>query len=114
MPALLGAKRFAPSLALDLFAKLANTLVVLLCDEGLAVCERAVAQYMLLHRWALRVLDEWPELRPLLRARLAAFLPRAPAGATAKQEVPALGEWYPPQAGCIRGSTSDPCMMVLI
>jgi hypothetical protein len=85
--------KFAPEMCLEVFAKAVNTLVVLVCDKGQAMSERAAKSLCLLQRWALRCLEEWPHLRPQLNARLRLFMKSAQH--RTKQAEPNLGELLP-------------------
>jgi len=85
--------KFAPEMCLEVFAKAVNTLVVLVCDKGVAMSERACRSLCLLQRWALRCVEEWPQLRPQLNARLKLFCKAEKH--RGKDVEPNLGELLP-------------------
>lgn len=82
---------FQPDFAIEVFSKMINTLVVLICDKGIAFSERAARAYCLLHRWALRCMQEWPELKLYVDGRIDSFC-RGQQHRSKEQE-PNLGEF---------------------
>lgn len=82
---------FQPDLVIEVFSKMINTLVVLICDKGIAFSDRAAKAYCLLHRWALRCMEEWPELKLHVDRRIDSFC-RGPQHRCKEQE-PNLGEF---------------------
>jgi len=64
---------FRPEMALEVFSKMINTLVVLVCDKGIAFSDRMAKSYCLLHRWALRCIEEWPELQQFIDGHVDSF-----------------------------------------
>lgn len=84
---------FQPEQTLEVFAKMVNTLVVLVCDKGIAFSERAAKAYCQLHRWALRCIEEWPDLQRYVDARVDKFC--CGEGHRSKDAEPSLGEFMP-------------------
>lgn len=79
-----------PEMVLTFLTKMMNTQVVLLCDKGIAVSEVALIGYCQLHRLLLAVIQNFPELKLVVRKRLDDFLHK-PETRT-KEFTPSLGE----------------------
>lgn len=92
LPKLLPHRRsgFQPDMALEVFSRMINTLVVLICDKGISFSDRAAKAFCLLHRWALRCMEEWPELKIYVDKRIDDFC-KGPQYRCKEQE-PNLGE----------------------
>merc|ERR1712194_836566 len=83
--------RFHPLMCLEVIPKLMNTMVVLLCDKGLEVSERALDGYFMLWR-LLGACVETYGLQGTVLLRLKKFLD--PANRI-KEKVPSLGDFLP-------------------
>ncbi|KAJ3046112.1 Ubiquitin-conjugating enzyme E2 2 [Rhizophlyctis rosea] len=88
-----GSKVFAPDMVLEVIPKMMNTLIVLLCDHGMAVSARAVECYFLLHRLLMGFFDVYPILRTKIETQVATFI-RSENNRT-KEAMPSLGDFLP-------------------
>lgn len=77
-------------MVLTLLTKMMNTQVVLLCDKGIAASEAVLLGYCHLHRLLLAVMDTFPELKIVVRKRLADFAQKPET--RVKERTPSLGE----------------------
>lgn len=75
---------------LTFLTKMMNTQVVLLCDKGIAASEVALIGYCQLHRLLIAVMNTFPELKAVVRGRLADFAQRPET--RVKEFTPSLGE----------------------
>jgi len=85
------ASRFHPFMVLEVLPKLMNTMVVLLCDKGLGVSDRALDGYFQLWRLLLASVQTYG-LQKEVSTRLLSF--RTPENRT-KENVPSLGDFLP-------------------
>jgi len=83
--------QFQPDMVIEVFSKMINTLVVLICDKGLAFSDRAAKAYCLLHRLALRCLEQWPDLKHHIDKRIDTFC--RDQKHRSKEAEPNLGEF---------------------
>ncbi|KAJ3056667.1 hypothetical protein HK097_005344 [Rhizophlyctis rosea] len=84
---------FQPDMVLEVIPKMMNTLIVLLCDHGMAASTRAVECYFLLHRLLMALLDTYPLLRGKVNRQIEAFI-QSESNRT-KSATPSLGDVLP-------------------
>jgi hypothetical protein len=64
---------FIPVMILNVLPRLMNTMVVLLCDKGVAVCDAVIDGYTRLHRLFYACVSHFSTLRAEIQNRLKAF-----------------------------------------
>ena len=84
---------FRPDMVLDVLPRLMNTMVVLLCDKGVAVCDAALDGFCRIHRLFLACVQLYSDLRATVDDTLKKFA-RSEAGRS-KSRVPSLGNFVP-------------------
>ncbi|KAI8915227.1 hypothetical protein DFJ77DRAFT_430533 [Powellomyces hirtus] len=89
-----GTSIFRPDMALDVLAKMMNTLIVLLCDKGIAASSHALEGYFLLHRLMAAFVDTYPALQNEVENRIGAFV-MGTDNNRHKNAVPSLGHLLP-------------------
>ncbi|KAJ3165049.1 Ubiquitin-conjugating enzyme E2 2 [Geranomyces variabilis] len=65
---------FRPEMVAEVLAKMMNTLIVLLCDEGVAVSSQAIEQYFVLRRLLVACIDHYPKLQAFIDSTLGSFI----------------------------------------
>lgn len=68
-----GKNWFEPEMALDVFAKIVNTFVVLLCDEGISACQKSFNGLIRVHRLFLAFAHQYPGIKRAALLRLRKF-----------------------------------------
>ena len=66
-------QRFEPSMVLDIFPKIVTTFVVLLCDQGIAACQKSYQGLVRIHRLFLALANEYPEIQREALRRMRLF-----------------------------------------
>ncbi|KAJ3019380.1 hypothetical protein HKX48_002136 [Thoreauomyces humboldtii] len=89
-----GTRLFRPEMAVEVLAKMMNTLIVLLCDNGLSVSSTAIQGYFVLHRLLTAFVDHYPKLERFIDNVLAKFI-YGGDGARHKDAAPSLGNLLP-------------------
>ena len=64
---------FEPNMVLDFFPKIVTTFVVLLCDQGIAACQKSYKGLVRIHRLFLALANEYPEIQREALRRLRFF-----------------------------------------
>ncbi|KAI8819146.1 uncharacterized protein EV422DRAFT_535255 [Fimicolochytrium jonesii] len=88
-----GTRVFDATMALDVLPKMMNTLIVQLCDHGVAASARAIEGYFLLHRLLAALIERYPSLQKRIDSRIDAFVNSE--AARMKSATPSLGNLLP-------------------
>jgi ubiquitin-protein ligase/Mg-chelatase subunit ChlD len=83
-------RSFTPKLVLEVLPRMMNTMIVLLADNGIEELDTCVHGYCQLHRLFIALLRQFPQLRPLIAARLRRFIDQPDR--RSKHHEPNLGE----------------------
>jgi stress response protein SCP2 len=62
-----------PEMLVTLLVKMMNTIVVLLCDNGMSVSEKSLSGYCQLHRLLIATVKRFPDLKVMIETRLNSF-----------------------------------------
>src|SRR5271163_3581525 len=80
-------------MALSVFPKLMNTMIVLVMDGGLTASIKALVGYFAFHRLLLAFIELYPNLMADVNNSIAEFL--RSENARVKSEIPSIGDWIP-------------------
>eukprot|EP00026_Physarum_polycephalum_P001294 Phypoly_transcript_01295.p1 GENE.Phypoly_transcript_01295~~Phypoly_transcript_01295.p1 ORF type:complete len:1116 (+),score=191.20 Phypoly_transcript_01295:80-3427(+) len=82
---------FDPKMALSVFGKLMNTMIVLVMNEGIAASTKALNGYIAFHRLLLAFVEKYPQLMYEVNHSIEEFI-RSEEGRV-KSVIPSLGDW---------------------
>jgi len=86
-------KPFTPWLAIDLFSKLMNTMIVNVMSDNLHASIAALQGYCYFHRMMIACVQEWPELREEIDFKIKSFL--SDEEMRHKRNCPSIGDFLP-------------------
>lgn len=82
---------FVPQMALSVFGKLMNTMIVLVMEGGLSASVRALSGYIAFHRLLLAFVEMYPQLMYDVNQSIEGFI-KSEDGRI-KSVIPSLGDW---------------------
>ncbi|GAB5366291.1 hypothetical protein AAMO2058_001131400 [Amorphochlora amoebiformis] len=85
--------RFDPLMVLDVIPKTMTTFAVLLADQGIKACDKALNGFMHIHRLFLALAQKFPEIQVEADKRIFQFLKSEEN--RHKNKVRSLGDWLP-------------------